>query len=92
GQGEAELALGDLDREAGNLAAAVAAYERSLDLFHTSLYRPGEAWAHVGLAAALSETNPREASVNFRLAAGIFDDLDMDVRMTQASNAAAALD
>ncbi|MBT4710823.1 MAG: hypothetical protein HOB82_04775 [Alphaproteobacteria bacterium] len=92
GQGEAELALGDLDREAGNLAAAVAAYERSLDLFHTSLYRPGEAWAHVGLAAALSETNPREASVNFRLAAGIFDDLDMDVRRTQASNAAAALD
>jgi tetratricopeptide (TPR) repeat protein len=92
GQAQSRLALGDLDLEMGNLDAAIVAYEQSLDLFHQSLYRPGEAWAHLGLGATLAATNAQEASVNYRIAARIFDDLGMEARVAEAIAAATALE
>ena len=72
--------------------SAVAAYEKSLALFHLARYRPGEAWVHLGLAIAVAGAQPREGSVNYRLAAGIFGDLGMEADKASALTSAAALD
>ena len=92
GRARAALALGDLDRDLGHLDDAFAAYERAMGLFQQASYLPGEAWVHLGLAVALAETDAREASVNYRLAAAGFNSLGMEARSTAALAAAAALD
>lgn len=91
GQARAMLALGDLDQDLGNMEDAVAGYEQALLLFHQARCRPGEAWVHLGLGVALAETQPREASVNYRLAAGVFADLGMEPRATAALTSAAQI-
>ena len=93
GLGQALLAKANLAIGEGAMAAALGFYSQSLNAFLVARDRIGEGDARWALAEALVsvEGNEMAANIQYRIAARIFDDLELPGRAAAALAAAEAL-